>query len=70
MLDPNNFENFSEELDERTIQEISDILQNGQTFTIEHPPVTSPDGTITKETETITLPPPQWLIEGILDGKI
>ena len=71
MIESNNSQNFSEEPDERTNQNLSDILKNGFSFTIDHPPVTSPDGkTVTKETTTVTMPPPQWLIEGILDGKI
>lgn len=58
MFESNKFENFSEEQDERTNQKLSELLDLGESVTLEQDGVTT----------TITRPAPKWLIEAILDG--
>lgn len=51
-------ENFSEDQNERTNQRLSELLEHGETVTLEQDGVTT----------TVTRPAPKWLIEAILDG--
>lgn len=70
LFESDNFEKFSESPDERTNQQLLEILKHGESITVESPPVHKPDGSVFTVSTTVTRPASRWLIEGILDGKL